>query len=716
MTGAAHRRRRVLGWTAGIVGVVLLAIPAMLLVILLFPALLVNEAMLQRVAGWMATGDDAVAIVWESAEVSHRRPYFLGRSIRISLRELRIDLGELGSASERHAEFGFTYDLRRVLPRLRELGPLSLDEGRILLRTGGEAETGEARDGAGMTLPGWLRRARLGEIAISDQRWTVEAGDTSVSGVMRAQGRSGFESGIESGIESENGLGIGAGYAFEAWIDHQLASGPLRHRGRSELSVESPDRSLASSWVALLRGQAAGEDIGRGDHELSARLAEGGIHWYHRIDWTHPRARVQAGIDGEWSDELRAAIDLAVHSIRAEAVEKPAGLQPALLMKDCRLVWRAGGRRQSLDADCPLALGDAGEDAATLFAGRLHASLSGVWPWNGKAPLDVHVDLLPRSLAMARAEGRIRLEASFVPATPESSPPPSLEVDVRAAIDDFQRVVDRLADSAWAVPAPFHVLRGPLRLRLSGGGALPQVQIAAHMETRLRASHQRLDLDFDARLRTLATAWPPRGPLRASLEADLMLRDVALQLPPIEGAMPGIVPDTRIRPDLADARSAEGGEALAYVLRVRSGAGHSIAIGAPVSGEMIPLAADLTASSAAPLRGWVGIGSFPLEVAGFEREVEGGRLLLRLSEVTEQARGELAFDAGGRTLDLSLAEISGLVSPLPEPKPPLAIGQIVGSLLTGRAIDVAVTDAAGGDATDPASQAQPVSLEFQYRF
>lgn len=707
MKAAAHRRRRLLGWAAGIVGILLVSIPLLLLTILLFPALLINEAMLQRAAGWLTAGDDAVSIVWNDAEVSHQRPYFLGRGIRVSFRGLRIDLGERGSVAERHAEFAFTYDLRRVLPRLRELGPLRLDEGRILLRSGGEGETGPARGSSGMTLPGWLRGTRLGDIAISDQRWTVDAGDTRVSGVMRAQGGSRTGASI--------GSGTGAGYVFEARIDHRLVSGPLRHRGHSELSAESPGRSLASSWNVLLRGQAAGDGIGRGEHELSARFAPGGMLWHHHIDWTHPQARVQADIDGEWRDELRATIDLAAHSIQGGSQESSVVPRPALRTKDCRLVWRTAGGRQSLEADCPLALGDARDDAA-LFAGKLRARLSAVWPWDGAAPFDVRADLLPRSLAMARAGGRIRLAGSFVPGSLKSSPPPSLEVDVRAGIDDFQRLVDRLAGSAWAVPAPFHVLRGPLRLRLSGGGPLPQARIAAHLETRLRAPHQRLDLDFDARLKTLSPAWPPRGPLRASLRADLMLRDVALQLPPIEGAMPGIAPDTRIRPDLADARGEADGAALRYELRVRSGAGHSIAIGAPVSGEMIPLAADLTASSAEPLRGWIGIGSFPLEVAGFEREVEGGRLMLRLSEVTERARGELAFDADGRTLDLSLAEISGLVSPLPEPKPPLAIGQIVGSLLTGRAIDVAVTDAAGGDTQDPASQEQPVSLEFQYRF
>jgi hypothetical protein len=696
-----------LGWIAAIV----LFIPAALLVILLFPALLINEAMLQRAAGWVAAEDGTVAIAWSEATVNHGRPYFLGRSIRVSVRDLRIELGERGSVSERRAEFGLTYDLRRLLPRLREIGPLHLEGGRIVMRTAGDdAQAGKSPGGGGIALPRWLRRARLGEIVIGDQHWALDAGGTRVTGVMRARGRS--VSGMGSGPGSLLGSASG-GYAIDTRIEHRLASGPLQHSGWNELSAASRAPLLGSSWRVLLRGQAAGEGLGEGEHELSARLSGDRTRWHHRIDWRHPRVRVRAGIDGDWSEALRASIDLEVQPVSADQRER-ALVSPALQARDCRLVWRAAGERQSLDADCPLALGDA-RDAAALFAGRLRVGLSGVWPWDAAAPLDVRADLMPRSLAMARAEGGIHLAGSLVPANPERSPPPSLDVEVRAAIDDFRRLVDRLSGSAWAVPAPFHVLRGPLRLRLSGGGELPHARISAHLETRLRAPHQRLDLDFDARLKSLSTVWPPQGPLRASLQANLLLRDVALQLPPIEGAMPGIVPDGRIQPDLANAREA-GGQALKYEVRVRSGAGHSIAIGAPVSGEMIPLSAELTASSAAPLRGWIGIGSFPLEVAGFEREVEGGRLMLHLSEVTEQARGELSFDAGGRTLDLSLAEISGLTSPLPEPKPPLAIGQIVGSLLTGRAIDVAVTQVAGGDAADAASREQPVSLEFQYRF
>src|SRR5690606_37140359 len=116
-------------------------------------------------------------------------------------------------------------------------------------------------------------------------------------------------------------------------------------------------------------------------------------------------------------------------------------------------------------------------------------------------------------------------------------------------------------------------------------------------------------------------------------------RDVVLRLPPVDvGAMPGIAPDPRIQrrlgeTDLAD----EGSDVFDYSVRVRTDRGHAIELSAPVTGEMIPLAADITVASDEPVRGRIGIGEFPLEVAGFEREVEGGEIFLRLSDVKEEA-------------------------------------------------------------------------------
>lgn len=694
--------RRLLKWALLVpAGLLALALAAALTVLLL-PGLVLNEPVLRQASRWVSQGGTGARVEWGTLAVDWEVSRFLGRHIRIDFEDLRLDLPGMGGSFQRRGSLALGYDLRRIVPRLRELGPVRLSGGHTALRLArGAGETGqEDRSARGaFGLPAWLRAAAVREILIDEQSWTVATGDLAFSGTALAHVLP----------EEDGGLGV------IAFATHRLAAGPLRHDGEIRLAAVG---GRGAPWMITVEGAVEGAGIGRGRTGLTAELDGREVQWRLVADWRHAQGWAHATAQGEWDGALRAVIDAEASPARA-----PEALgRPVVRLDGCRLEWLPDARaaRQSLTADCPVAVSAPapGGRERLLLAARVGGAFEAALPFDARAPVASRIEIRPRTVWLARAEGHARASASIVPAQPDRPSDLALDIDVRAEMPGFQQLVAALADTAYAVPAPFHTLQGPISASVRGRGGPPDVELAAELATRLRSGHQRLDADLSARLRPRGD-WPEAGPLRLALTADLLLKDVVLRLPPLGpgAALPAVVPDARIQPRLEEAETEGGGPgALDYAVRVRTEAGHAIEISAPVSGEMIPLAADVTLGSGRPLSGRIGIGEFPLEVAGFEREVEGGELFLRLSDVKEEAAGELAFDAQGRTIDLSLAEMTGRFTPLPEPKPPLALGQIVASLLTGRAVDVAVVSGGTLGRPDAEPREAPTSLEFQYRY
>ena len=710
MSRLAHGAGRALKWALIVSGSLIALMLAIVLAVLLLPGIVLNEAALRQAGQWVNEGDSDARVDWGRLAVEWEVPRFLSRRIRIDFEDLRVDVPDRGGTFQKRGSIVLVYDLRRIVPRLREFGPVRLGGGHTALRLDEDAQEEPAKDTGASGAPGlpaWLRGTALRDILIDEQSWTVATGEQVFSGVA-------FVHALQEG-SGETGIA--------AFTSHAVADGPLRHDGELRLAAVVPLGALDGPWTITLESAIDGAEIGRGRTGLSAELDAETVQWRLTTDWRHPQGTAQATVRGAWDGgALRAGIDA-----RASPADGVDGLaQPVVSVENCRVEWKPAARRarQSLAVDCPFGIAmpvafadgiDAGEREPLLVA-RVVGSFETAMPFDAETPVTGRVEFLPETVWLARAQGHARASASIVPAAPDPAGV-TLDVDLRVEMPAFQQAVAALAETAYAVPAPLHTLQGPLSLRIHGRGGLPEVEIAAVLETRLSSGHQRLAMDLGARLRPQGD-WPEEGPLRLALTADLLLRDVALRLPPLDlGAVPGVMPDARIQEELEEAEAAIDGDGpLDYSLRVRTDAGHAIEISAPVSGEMIPLSADLTIGSEQRLQGRIGIGEFPLEAGGFERRVEGGELYLRLSDVKEEATGELAFDAQGRSIDMSLAEMSGLFTPLPEPKPPLAIGQLVTSLLIGSAIDLAVVSQGARDRPATAPREAPTSLEFQYRY
>lgn len=199
--------------------------------------------------------------------------------------------------------------------------------------------------------------------------------------------------------------------------------------------------------------------------------------------------------------------------------------------------------------------------------------------------------------ARATAKGRLgRLKQAEV------------EHQLEAVVDvpRFERVVELLGGTAFAVPAPLHVLRGPLRLKANGSSAELELEAASD----LASEKQRVKLAASGAARLLER--PPR------LEADIVLEDVALELPRLDiGPAPDVTVDPRIKvstaPGPAPEPPARRKPPPRLDLRATVKTGKPARLLSNLAKEPLPVELDLRVQPP-KLAGRIDVGSFDVEL------------------------------------------------------------------------------------------------------
>jgi len=132
----------------------------------------------------------------------------------------------------------------------------------------------------------------------------------------------------------------------------------------------------------------------------------------------------------------------------------------------------------------------------------------------------------------------------------------SHKLDLGLKVPKFEDLVEYLAHTRYSVPAPIHVLQGPLSVSLkSSGDSRKEVQEFEYtVVSGLAAGRQALRFEAGGKL-TAARLWEPERSFRDEL--DVIAQDIALQLPKFDlKGMAPFVPDSRIKtgPELKQAK------------------------------------------------------------------------------------------------------------------------------------------------------------------
>lgn len=629
------------------------------------PSVLVNE----RVAAFLLRRAQSYAPRWEGLSVwAHALP---GRRHRYAL-ELRglcvkdaygavdacfetIELGALAAWSRRGPSLV-------AVERLRVAGRrVALRPGRSPAGEGGGSLAPLRRAAAGRLLPPWLAGARWEDFRVSLPELDVESGSTTVAGRLALS------------LEPRRALPALA----SADLRLRTPAGVKRLRARVEAGSDLLGAARPSALELRARGDYAGSPFRAGLLARRGQGEEGSL----RLDgaWRGARAEGRGAarrVGGRW--ELAGGLELSapgrgrlsLRRCRGEA--GPAGDEPPRLARlDCR--WEAVPARlprafpaRALRGALSARARRAGPSGRETLDARLNASIEPVRDW---------YELSAR--ASASLSGRPGAEARL-----------SHELDARLSIPRFERLTAALRGTRWAVPAPLHVMTGPLSLRASSRGD-PRSPLDASWSASadLSSARQRLA----ARASGTLAAREPRAPRPAlESESELVLSDVAIELPRIDvGSVPQLQVDRRIVSEPPAERAHEPAAPVALPVelrgRLRVRTEKPARLLTNLAREPVPIDLDLDVSfPPAAAGGTVALRRFGIEL--FRREAVVDHVNLALSPGRRDARleGLVLYRAAEATIRIIL--LGTTRRPLIDfaSDPPMDRDQIIALLVYGR--------------------------------
>lgn len=335
-------------------------------------------------------------------------------------------------------------------------------------------------------------------------------------------------------------------------------------------------------------------------------------------------------------------IDLA---IRLEATKKPKTLQPDYF--EGSLTAKIAPRKDWYKFRA---------DAAAEFAGRLGD--------------------LPRSL-----KSRHRIDAAL-------------------DIANFADLVKFLHGTAYAIPAPFHVLQGPMNFSLNSRGNTrePDQKLVYGLNSNLTSGRQKLVATLDGTLLAKQAFTPTRA---FTNRTEVVLQNVVLELPYIKiGAVPAVTVDSRIRTGeeetaarapkragqpLPTAVARSTASAVDYKISVKTAS--PILLYANINPAPAPIALDLTASPQKGLGGQIKIQRFEAELFKRKGVVDHVTLSLREGAKPLDLDGLITFRHNEADIRVKLLGSTDKPHVVFDSDPPMRQQDIIALLLFGKSPD-----------------------------
>jgi hypothetical protein len=395
----------------------------------------------------------------------------------------------------------------------------------------------------------------------------------------------------------------------------------------------------------------------------------------------------------EVDTELRANFDrTALHSVLNGSIKNPAEKIANVTWRECKIESRLDRIEASMD--CPLtAKVKLPRDAEPLYhrnAEQLKAVLGidikSASPRPAqKSPVDVNLTLAVEPLLTPIREGKgvIRLEASG----DLINFPQGWKVQSKTSVEikKFEKVVQLLANSPYAIPEPVNSLTGALELEVSALGELPPVsfQLPISFKSRLRSATQVISIDGTGQMDL-----NPNNDARSNkLKMKIVLEDVRMVLPYLSlAAPPRLYPDSRIKVGKPERKVAAKTKSLDYEIEIDTVEGHPLTLKSNLAKKDIPVIMHLKLSPDRT-RGTVRIVKFPVEL--FHRVASVDYFNLKMGDKINASEIE-----GQVSVDYTDYKVSILISGQADKPvfkfisdPPLAEDQVIAILLFGKTMN-----------------------------
>lgn len=293
----------------------------------------------------------------------------------------------------------------------------------------------------------------------------------------------------------------------------------------------------------------------------------------------------------------------------------------------------------------------------------------------------------------------------------------SHELRASAALPRFEQLAAFLRDTSWAVPAPIHVLTGPLSASISSRGdtRAKRVEFLYELSSRLGGRRQRLVAGAKGVLTAVDALLPARS---FEHEGTLTLNEVALELPRLDvGPAPKVSADKRIKPPpRASAAAHRPLPPLRGTLAVRTV--KPLILFSNLAKDPVPVALDLTAFyPPAGAFGLISVKRFGVEL--FRRNAVIDHLDVRLSSGSRvgELEGLVLYQAPGAAVKIRVHGTTEKPRVEFTSVPPLKREEIIALLIFGKSPDeLDPEQSASVSNTESALQSRAFGLASLYLF
>ncbi|MCM2322283.1 MAG: translocation/assembly module TamB domain-containing protein [Oligoflexia bacterium] len=647
---------------------------AALLVLLRWPGLFLGE----RTLPWLAErlhGATGVVLTWRHGTLDVESLSFLDKRVTLAFTGL-CARQEAQHACFSTASLEARMDFSGLKFRLVDVGPIQLIGGSVDVQLppseAAPSTPSPSEKGPSIDVPARLLNSRLLPVLIQIDEARVRDGEELYRGAVTLRV-----------ADDPDGKPTGSLLAEATLPDLEQVELRSDFRVRTE---PAPPRRLRRDREALvfLEHRLSGSYSDSSDRiRLSAQGTAGENRLHERMDW-------------QW-----------------EGLERTRGRHP-------RWTARLGGESCELDFDssatrirCPLRA-PLPVPPKALPRGHVPARIRGTltarlnpmsFPPDLSRPItgDAELKLDPILTPLLEGGGTVRSRISGV----LTEFPRNWKLDTtfgfELAIPRFERLVRQLRKTAWAVPAPFHVLEGAIRLNASGKTQVFDGILPLSLQTRLASSNQRLDLDAEATLELAdlqRLGSPPGrqageapGAPEARLRARVKLSEVRLELPRLKlEAPPPLLPDPRIRGTRwfeGQRASGQKSETVAfeYDIEVLTPEGQPVKLISNLAKDPVPLQLRLRLSDSAPLQGQLSVGSVPLRVLRRRALLESFDLRLATPVDDSPLSGRIRVTYADYVLKILLLGTAGAPRIRLTSDPPLPEEQLTAVLLFGRPLE-----------------------------
>jgi len=646
-----------------------------------WPQILINPSNAARLAGFLKK--KGIIIEWKRLDLRADSLSFFVKQVELGSADLCVDMRDSGFHSCFHeAKLTATIDIKGWFPKYA-VKQLRLGGGAVELKLSEQEkkksppQDADVFDTVWPTPPAFLKDVALGVAFIELRQFHLSSPGFKVDAKINL-----------------NGLGEVNKSRWIAETEGSVSIEKDRYQAHAYLNLQSEETVWFGPYVvdAAGKGELPGKKnvdlklhgVPRGSNRLDYIL-DGSFRATGRRFLGH--AEGTANPDGINALIRATGFNLAPHIPRAE-------------INRCHLDYgraytKKAGRR--LDIDCPVLISADFEKTRkgpyAEFLRRmsllLRANLKLEDLPNRPGAIDGNIVLRMDPLLEKIREGSAALTTRVSGVLAEFPQKLSLDTELELRVLEFQKVVAMLRNFPWAIPEPFGSLSGPMKVTASAKGELMAEggDFPIKLETRLSSEHQKLFLDGEGQLHLKL-----KPELHSHLDFKLALSDVVLVLPHLDMAEPPrLVPDNRIHSFAKAARALDQAEkdssSFSYLIQVANPVDHPIRLISNLASRDIPVTLALRMANDQPIRGYVRVAAFPVELFRRTATVEHMNLGFGPDPTKTEVNGEIRVVYTDYTIRIKVLGLAQQPTIKFLSEPPLPEDQVIAVLLFGKKID-----------------------------